>query len=214
MPNRLGRERLLFERRIGQAEQLVTRCAQARHSAQNRLALTRAELEIVHEIALLKAIVASEQFLERTLGLYVLGTRSPSGYRARRLHQMRGSLTQVLTIFRGDKTFVGWNSPTVVIARASRWLRNGEPFQSHLAAASQFLTYMRKMRNAVAHDSDNAQEEYEDATRRLYGALPIVVSPGYQLMNSAPPALPAAGPGSLFTTAMAIYRGIASRIAP
>lgn len=203
-----------FQRRIENAEEFVSRCSTARHATASRSALSRPHVQLAYEAATLKIVVASEQFLETSLGLYVLGTRSPSGFRVRRLHPLRGSLATVLALFRGDKNYVGWNSPTVVISRASRWLRNGEPFQTPLSAASQLLTYLRRMRNVIAHESDSAYDDYVDATRRIYGALPPVVSPGHQLMSPPPPAIPSIGAGPLFTTIVATYRSIATAVVP
>jgi hypothetical protein len=120
----------------------------------------------------------------------------------------------MLNVFRGDQNFVGWNDPAIIITRAEQWLRRGEPFQTTLAAGSQLLSYLRTMRNAIAHSSDSAIEKYEKATRRLYGAVPGRLCPGTQLTEAPPAAIPGLVGATLFDAAVAVYRLIALRIVP
>ena len=214
MPSRLNRVRAEFERRIREAEEFVLRCVHARHASANRRALIASQVEWVHEAAALKVVVASEQFLELTLGLYVLGHKTSTGYRPRRLKVVKSSLLSVQEVFRGDQQFVGWNDASVVIRRAERWLRDGEPYRTALSGASQLLSYLKKMRDAIAHESDIAIEKYEDATRGLYGALPKTVSPGAQLLGPPPSGIPYLVGVNLFQAAMAVYRLVAQGIVP
>lgn len=214
MPNRLGRERAEFEQRIAESESFVNRCKAARSPGINRPALVTSQVEWAHEVATLKLVVASEQFFETTLGLYVLGKRTPTGYRVRRLRTIASSLPAVLDVFTGDQDYLGWNSPTVIIERAERWLKGGGPYQGTLSSASQILVYLKKMRNAIAHDSDNARKEYQQATRRLYGALPRRVCPGAQLIQPPPPGISYLVGASLFESVVGTYRLIAKQIVP
>ena len=163
---------------------------------------------------MLKLIIASEQFFETTLGLFTLGHRTPRGYRPRRLRFLNCSLPAALDVFRGDQDFVGWNSPSVIIDRAARWLRNAEPYQTPLSSASQLLSYLKKMRNAMAHDSDDAREKYAEATRRLYGSLPKRVYPGAQLLQPPPPGIGYLTGQNLFDATLRTYRLIAQQIVP
>jgi hypothetical protein len=163
---------------------------------------------------LLKLVVASEQFFEVTLGLYAIGERTATGYRPRRRRRVESSLPSILELFRGDQDFLGWNEPSVIIRRAERWLQNGEPYQTTLASASQLLAYLRIMRNAIAHASDNAAEKYENATRRLYGALPKRTTPGAQLVGPPPAGIPYLAGGNLFSASVSAYRLIATSIVP
>lgn len=214
MPNRLGRARSEFERRITEAEKFVVRCQTAKNTLRNRPLLVTTQIEWVYEAATLKMIVASEQFFELTLGLYVLGHKSPTGFRPRRLAVVNSSLSAMLGVLRGDQPFVGWNEPSAVIKRAERWLRNGDPYQNTLSAASQLLSYLKKMRDVIAHESDNALEKYEKATRRLYGALPRRVSPGAQLIQPVPAGLANLAGASLFQASADAYRVVAKGIVP
>jgi|SRR5215831_5708205 len=212
--SRLGAARSIFEARIDAAEQYVQRCQYSRHQTANRAGLTRDQLEWSAELALLKLVLGSERFCEMALTLYVLGERSPSGYRPRRLRIMNTSVREMFDVFRGDQAFVGWNSPDVIIGRAERWLRGGEPFQMTLSGASQLLGYLQKMRNVVAHESDSAFEKYKKATRTLYGGMPKRISPGLQLTSPPPSAIPYLLGTSLLDSAIATYRLMANQIVP
>jgi hypothetical protein len=212
--NRLGAARSDFERRILQAEEFVRRLQTARHATGNRRALRIDQIEWAAETSVLKMVVASERFFETTMALYALGNRSPSGYRPRRLRNLTATVGQICEIFKGDQEFVGWNDPSIVIRRAERWLRLGEPFQTTLSGASRPLAYLKKMRNAIAHESDTAQATYARATRGLYGALPRRVSPGTQLLAPPPIAIPYLLGANLFEAAVNVYRGVAVQIAP
>lgn len=212
MPNRLHQVRARFESRIAAAEHFVDRCSLACHASTTARSLNLAQMEWAYEASLVKIIIASEEFFENSLGLFVLGQRTPSGYRPRRRRTLDTSLPQALDVFRGDQDFVGWNSPTTIIDRAERWLRNGEPFRTPLSAGSQLLVYLRRMRNLICHDSDSAFEEYERATRALYGALPSRLIPGAQLLASPPGPIPHVPGSNLFETVVAAYRFIAQQV--
>ncbi len=212
--NRLGAARSLFEARIDDAEQFVLRCHRSRHHAEERPGFTLGQIEWGAEAALLKLVLGGERFFEIAMALYVLGERSPRGYRPRRLRRFDAPLREVLDVFRGDQAYIGWTSPDVVIKRAERWVKAGEPFQTTLSGASQLLGYLVKMRNVVAHESDSAFEKYRNATRALYGGLPKRVYPGRQLMAPPPTGIAYLTGPTLFDAALAAYRLIAARIVP
>lgn len=209
---RLNNMRDRFEHRVLEAETFVSRCGAALHHRGYGAALLARQLEWAHELAMLKVIVASEEFFETTMGLYVIGERTSRGYRPRRRRQVRSSLPEVLKVFRGDRDYVGWGHPADVIQRAEQWLRNGDPYQTTLSAASQLLVYLKTMRNCIAHESDSAFDKYKNATRKLYGALPRNVSPGAQLILPPPAAIPGLVGASLFDASLGVYRLVAQQI--
>jgi hypothetical protein len=214
MPRNLENVRTRFETCITSAEQFLNRCRTARHSTASRAAFRQLELEWCAEHALLKITVASEAFLEQALGAYVIGERAPGGFRAARKRKLHVPHSHALQIFRGDRKFVGWNAPGLVIQRAEFWLRDGEPFTTALAPVSQVLGYVRLMRNAIAHESESATDEFLIRTRQLYGALPRSVSPGHQLLEPCPAALPGLAGADLFTGIALMYRSLATTVVP
>jgi hypothetical protein len=212
--SRLSKARAEFEARTREAEAFVLRCRGVRHATSNRRGLTGGQIEWTAETAALKLVVASERFFEVTMALYALGIRAPSGYRPRRLRKFDSSLSQMMQVFKGDQDFIGWNDPRTIISRAERWLKGGEPYRTTLASASQLLSYLKKMRNAIAHESDSANDKYQNATRSLYGALPRRVCPGAQLISPPPAGIPFLIGQTLFDAAIQSYRVVAQRIVP
>jgi hypothetical protein len=210
--SRLDNVRAEFEARISSVNDFANRCALARHASVERPALRKNHLEWVHEAALLKLFVSSEQFYETAFGLYAIGERTSSGYRARRLKRLRITLPSILEVFRGDQNYVGWNDSSTIIRRAERWLKNGEPFQTPLSAASQLLGFLRTMRNAIAHESESASEKYRDAVRKIYGAVPNRLSPGAQLLELPPAGIPYLAGASLFEATISSFRLIAAGV--
>lgn len=203
-----------FETKIRQAEGFLLRCRGVRHASLNRRGLKARQVEWIAEAAVLKMVVATERFFEVTMALYVLGERAPSGYRPRRLRRVSSSATEMMKVFRGDQEFISWSDPSTVIKRAELWLSGGEPYRTTLSGASQLLSYLKKMRNAIAHESDNAYEKYKTATRGLYGALPRRVLPGTQLMQPPPQGIAYLVGPTLFDAAVQCYRLVARRIVP
>jgi hypothetical protein len=212
--NRLDKTKVAFQRSISDAEDFVRRCKNARHARHNRAAFAKTYVGWAHELATLKMIVASELFLEVSLGLYAIGNRAGSGYRPRRRRKIDISLPEVLDVFRGDRPYVGWVDPGAVIGRAENWLRSGEPFRTALSSTSQLLSFVQKMRNVIAHESESAFDKYEQEARRLYGARPKEVSPGCQLAAPPPAGLTGVLGVSLFDGVAGTYRWIASTIVP
>ncbi len=214
MPGQLRRNRDAFFRAIDNAEDFLNRSRTARHSTANRIAYTTMQLEWVAEHTLLKMTVACELFLERSMGAYVIGERAPSGFRAARTRRLNVPLSEAIRIFRGDRDFVGWISPGLVIQRAEAWLRNGEPFSSALAPMSLLLGYVRLMRNSIVHESESANELFLNRTLALYGPLPGFVTPGRQLCQPCPAGLPGLIGPDLISAIIATYRALAASVVP
>ena len=203
-----------FQSRLAETADFIVRCQTARHANREKPCFKSVQLEWAAEAALLKLVVSSEQLFEATMAMYVAGHRSPSGYRPHRLRNMNISVSDARAIFKGDQDFVGWNDTSAIVKRAERWLKNGEPFAAHLTASSTLLGYVKVMRNVIAHESDEANKKYLNATRRVYGSLPKRVSPGAQLLSPPPGSLAYMTGPTLLDAAVTAYRSIASGIVP
>lgn len=214
MANRLAQARGRFERRIDGSADHVARCIAARHATQARNAFTADQIEWSYEIAFLKMFAASEEFFEVAMGLYAIGERAPSGFRPRRRRNVRVSLPQVLEMFKGDQNFVGWNEPDPIIKRAEGWFRNGEPFQTALGGASQLLGYLKRARNVIAHDSDDAYERFARATRTYYGSVPRILTPGRVLAGTLPTGIAGLSGSTLFEASVNTFRAVAAQVVP
>lgn len=168
----------------------------------------------MYEIALLKLLVGSERFFEDCLGFYAIGERSPGRYRPRRRRRIQVSHQQMLATVRGDRDYVEWSDPQRVIDRADLWLVDGRPFRDPISATSQLLTYLRHLRNVIAHESAASREKLRNSTRRLYGAVPRSLCPGQQLASPGPTGIPGLMGGTLFDSALATFRAVAGKLVP
>lgn len=216
MSNRLGRCKSGFLKRVGEAEKLVHDVSLARHATLQRLALRLSQKHWMYEIALLKLLVGSERFFEDCLGFYAMGERSPGGYRPRRRRQrqIQASHRQVLATFRADRDYGEWSDPQAVIERADCWLVDGRPFRDPVSGTSQLLTYLRHLRNVIAHESGASRQKLRKSTRRLYGAVPRSLCPGQQLASPGPTGISFLAGGTLFDSAVATFRAIAGQLVP
>lgn len=212
MSNRLGRCKSGFLKRVDRAEKLVHDVSLARHATLPRLALRLSQKYWVYEIALLKLLVGSERFFEDCLGFYAIGERSPGGYRPRRRRKIQVSHREVLATFRGDRDYLEWSDPQAVIERADHWLVDARPFRDPISATSQLLTYLRHLRNVIAHESGASREKLRSSTRRLYGAVPRSLCPGQQLASPGPTGIPGLTDSTLFESALATFRAIAGQL--
>ena len=203
-----------FHYRIDHAADFANRCESARHATANRPGLRNIQLEWVAEAALLKIVIASEQLFEHSMAMYVAGHKSPSGYRPGCLRRMNISISDARSIFKGDQNYVGWVDTSVVVRRAERWLKQGEPFSSILASSSTLLGYLRTMRNMIAHESDEARDKYIQATRRVYGSLPKRAVPGAQLLEPPPTSFSYLTGRNLLQATVATYRAIGTALIP
>lgn len=214
MPGKLRLGRGTFLRAVAEAEDFVGRGLVAARGNSKTLAFTGSQRHWIAEHGLLKLTVAWDSFAEMSLGCYVTGERAPSGYRARRLRIIRTSVSEAIRTFRGDKEFIDWISPSVVIKRAEAWLVDGEPFTTGLAGASQLLGYIKLMRNAIAHESESATEKFRQRSRGIYGSLTGRITPGTQLLSPCPAVFKPATPATLLEHTVATYRALASAIVP
>jgi hypothetical protein len=76
------------------------------------------------------------------------------------------------------------------------------------------LARVRYLRSVIGHESDFAFQEFRNATRRLYGAVPTPLTPGLQLVSPSPSSISYAVDSNLFEAVINVYRKIAIRLVP
>ena len=70
--------------------------------------------------------------------------------------------------------------------RAQRFFRNGGPFTSALREKQTLLQEAQTIRNAVAHDSENAREKFQKLVREKLKTLPPNLAVGGFLNTVVP----------------------------
>lgn len=145
--------------------------------------LTRIQIEIITELAFLKIFIAWENFLEESFIRYLVGARSPSRFKPRRLINPR-IMSHALDILSSDREYVNWNSASFVISRAERCFREGRPYRNAIQAATVDLNDMNTIRNRIAHKSTVSKEKFNNFIRRKFGHGKRGMTPGRFLLTS------------------------------
>ncbi len=140
---------------------------------------TRRLEAVLHEAAFLRAFVAWERFLEETFLSYLMGQKSISGRSLHRYYQPpnASSAWNLLAMMSGRRPYLDWTEATEVAKRAKVVFRNGGWFV-RLTAQNSILQDMKKLRNAISHDSDDARAKFEGLVRRELRTLPSGCTPG------------------------------------
>jgi hypothetical protein len=88
------------------------------------------------------------------------------------------------------RPFARWTIATEVSLRAERLFRGGRPFAPVLRMNNSLLEEVRVIRNAIAHESSDAQEKFEKLVRDKLGTLPSNLTVGSFLSTTVPASAP------------------------
>ena len=144
------------------------------------------------ELAFLRSFLAWESFLEETFLLYVLGKKPRSRKHPRKRFILPRDREHALELLlpEGRRDYVMWDNPEVVLARAKRFLKDGEPFQNALSPRLNALKEMQTIRNAIAHRSIVSQQKFSNLVRDRLGTLPLGITVGVYLETPIPSSTP------------------------
>lgn len=151
---------------------------------------TRPTVFALHEAAFLRAFVAWERFLEASFFLFLLGRIAPRGRPPKRYYQPPSRSAAVDLFDPQSRGFLDWTDPQVVAARARSVFRSGRPFAPALGTHTTELREMRRIRNAIAHDSEAARVKFERVVRSRLGTCPPQCTPGRFLSTIVPGSAP------------------------
>ena len=154
--------------------------------AKPRISVARRDSMI--ELSFLRAFLAWETFLEEACILYMLGQQPLRGRPLVRFVQppTRPAAEKLAA---DGRDYANWNTATVVAARAERFFLNGRPF-GILRTKQNALENAKKIRNAVAHDSESAQTKFKTVVRGELNAVPPGVTVGGFLNRVKPATVP------------------------
>lgn len=123
------------------------------------------------ELSFLRAFLAWEGFLEESCVLYMLGQRPLRG-RALVRYVLPPNRRMAQALAADGRDYARWDGPTEVASRAERFFRDGRPYASVLRGVQHTLNDAKTVRNAVAHDSENARQKFEGLVRRELASVP------------------------------------------
>ncbi len=165
---------------------------------------------ILHEAGFMRAFVAWERFLEDVFLSYMMGQRPISGRAPHRYYEPPNSESawDFLRMVAGRRPYLNWTEPTEIAQRAQVVFRNGGCF-SKLQAQNQVLQDMKRVRNAISHDSDIARAKFEELVRKQLTTLPPGCTPGSLLGARNPNA---GAHGTFLDTYLDVIRGLARNL--
>lgn len=178
-----------FEQEVNSAHRLVAALGRARVIQGGPV--TQAQFHQVVELGYLRAYLAWESFLENSFILYVMGKRSGSGAGPRRFVTPENRRHAVNICTEGQR-YADWTSIDKVVSKAERFFRGGEPYKSALTNKQILLQDMKTIRNAIAHQSDDAALKFEALVRKELRFLAPHTTVGSFLNTSRPTSAPAA----------------------
>jgi hypothetical protein len=131
-------------------------------------------------MSFLVVFIAWEEFLESTFEQYVtLGLRRTSVIHSK---IQVDNLATARDIIRGDRRpYVEWSDPDQTRMRAKIFFKDGEPYESALAAALIHLKRMRTIRNHSVHHSQHAANLFKNMVREIYGSGRTITPGGFLL---------------------------------
>ena len=142
----------------------------------------RLELHLASEGLFMRLFRHWERFLENSFLLAATSQPSASGRRAHSYIRPR-SKSHAYEITMGSRDVISWSKPAAVLERINLLLRDGYPMSEHVEAVRSDLTSMERIRNRIAHESDESQIQYLKVVRCHFMVLPTrFVSPG-RLLN-------------------------------
>jgi hypothetical protein len=142
------------------------------------------------ELAFLRAYLAWEVFLEESFICYLLGMTAPRGPTPRRFTFPPGRREAKEWVVPEGREYASWDA-NAVRRRSQRFFHGGSPFHRALLSHQTALDQTRTIRNAIAHESDKAQDRFKNVARTvLGGALPPNLTIGRFLNSTVPGSAP------------------------
>ena len=150
--------------------------------------ITQNRKDLMVELAFLKSFLAWERFLEESFVLYLLGKRAPRGRKPHRF-AVPPDAKAARELISGNRPFAKWDG-AATLDRASLFFRGGRPYTTAIEPRRHMLKEAQTVRNAIAHESQRAQQLFEALVRNQLGTLPPKATVGWFLSTPVPAVVP------------------------
>jgi hypothetical protein len=137
------------------------------------------------ELAFMKAFLTWEGFLEESFILYLLGKKSPTGYKPVR-HALPTNRQHAVELLASDTRHTDWTAADRVVKRATRFFKGGHPFVNVIHPQIHLLDNLKTIRNALSHESEEAADKFETFVRNELTYFPPGMLPGTFLVALKP----------------------------
>ena len=147
--------------------------------------LTRSQIELLVESIFFAAYRSYEGFLREIFLLYCLEKQPKRKPKVKSFLKPK-DFEHSEQLIKSSMPFLDWTSPDKVIERSEIYLQNGHPIKLPYTANLQPLREFKKIRNHIAHNSVESQNDYEKVINNYFSYIPLKVpSPGQFLMLSS-----------------------------
>lgn len=147
--------------------------------------LSKNQMSLITEGVFIRAFSSYESFLEQVFILYCRGKHTMSGLKVNRFIVPKDA-QHAREIIKSAMPFIEWNSPDTMIRRSETYL-DGGPIKQAIVQHRDRLNTIRKIRNAIAHRSDEAWQKYASTVASELRVQPMrTPEPGEFLMMTDP----------------------------
>ena len=134
--------------------------------------LTKAQMYLMTEAVFFAAFRAYEQFLRNVFLLYCCGKQS-MGRKLVRSFLYPKTIQHAERLLKSSMPFLDWSSPDILIERAEAYLKDGHPLRTPLILNLDGLRTLKKVRNHIAHMSEESTTQFKKVLKTHYGTIPI-----------------------------------------
>jgi hypothetical protein len=180
MARRIPRLDITFATEAQRAVQLAMAGERIRSDPQAGLFARReislSHLEALYETAYFRIFLKWEDFLDQTFIRYLCGYTPTSGV-CNLINSPFATINLAEVDVLGRSNFLNWADPLQVVARSRRYMTAGHHetvLNSNIARIIDF----KSVRNRIAHTSEHARLQFDNATRTLAGKRYPGSSPG------------------------------------
>lgn len=144
--------------------------------------LTKVQLHFLTEAIFFRAFRTYERIIRDIFLLYCLEKRPLSDTKVVSYLKPKNFL-HAEELLKSSMRFLDWADPDNVIDRAETYLIEGFPIKLPLSTNRIDLHDFRKIRNHIAHDSNESLNGYKDELRKYFGTIPLLLpAPGEYLL--------------------------------
>jgi len=144
--------------------------------------LSTNQLHLLTEAIFSRAFRQYEKFIEEAFLLYCQGRASLSGNRVRSFISPKNA-KHAKQIIQSGMNFLEWNSPSKIIDRCEMYLDSNNPIKLAITTHRSKLQCIRKVRNAIAHASEEAATQFRSVLRQELLVMPLKIPDVGEFLN-------------------------------
>lgn len=139
--------------------------------------LSLSQIELMTEAIFFAGFRAYEGFIRELFILYCLGEQPLNAKTVPPLSYINpNDFSHAESMIKSSLKFIEWNSPDELIQRSETFLKNGHPIKIAYTTNKQDLDKFRKLRNHIAHNSSESEDQYIKVVREYNnGVIPATI---------------------------------------